>query len=404
MTFHLTKDQLKKDLYVAYYDARKHKSHKPYVKYFEADLTTELDTLCNELWNRTYTAQPSKCFIIDYPKKREVFAARFRDRIVHHLLFNYIHAMLERTFIRDSYSCIKGRGTHDGIRRLYKHIKQESQNYTVPCYIMKLDIRGYFMHINRSKLLQIALKSLREMGEHKIGKTGYNGQVFGKGILWKEAVDMGFVSWLTEKIIMLNPKTWCEMAGSIEDWKGLDRSKSLFYTKEGCGLPIGNLTSQLFSNVYLNVLDQFMKRVLKCRHYGRYVDDFYIVNCDRKWLLGLVGRIENFLADNLELKLHRGKLILRSVQTGIEFLGAFLKPYRKYFANSSLRRVCQRLSEIRHSDAETSWRTVNSYLGIMGHYSTFYLRWRLFMRCCYLRIAPIEVGSSKMLRPYCINV
>ena len=129
MTYRLTREQLLADLRQAYYDARRHKRHKPYQLRFEARLEQNLNALCDELYSRTYKPLPSSCFIITDPKKREVFAADFRDRIVHHLYYNYTHEMYERTFVHDSYSCIKGRGTHFGIRRLEKHILQESEGY-----------------------------------------------------------------------------------------------------------------------------------------------------------------------------------------------------------------------------------------------------------------------------------
>ena len=142
----LTRQQLLFDLYIAFYDAARHKHKMSYVCHFEHHLKENLESLCNDLLTRKYVAQPSKCFVIDYPKKREVFAAMFRDRIVHHLYFNYTHQMFERTFIADSYSCIQGRGTHYGIGRIRKHIRSESQNWTLPCYAMNLDIRGYHAH------------------------------------------------------------------------------------------------------------------------------------------------------------------------------------------------------------------------------------------------------------------
>ena len=141
-------------------------------------METNLAALCDELWNRTYKPLPSACFINTDPKKREGFAAAFRDRVVHHLYFNYVHQMLERTFIQDSYSCIKERGTHYGINRLEHHILQESQNYFEDCYVLKMDIRGYFMHIDRQMLLDITLKSIRRMAVHKISKYS--------DVLWRE--------------------------------------------------------------------------------------------------------------------------------------------------------------------------------------------------------------------------
>ena len=168
--FTLSREQLLADLYQAYYDARRHKRHKPYQLRFEAHLEDNLQNLCEALYSRTYKPYPSTCFIITDPKKREVFAADFRDRIVHHLYYNYTHELYERTFIYDSYSCIRERGTHFGISRLEQHIRQESQHYTVPCYVMKMDISGYFMHINRQRLLDICLATLERMSVHRILK------------------------------------------------------------------------------------------------------------------------------------------------------------------------------------------------------------------------------------------
>lgn len=185
--------------------------------------------------DRTYKPLPSRCFIIEHPKKREVFAAQFRDRVVHHLYYNYTHELFERTFIQDTYSCIKNRGTHYGIKRLTSHIRKESNNYTVPCYIMKLDIRGYFMHINRSILLQIAERSIQKMLSHRINKRCPK--------TWGDILDVDFVLWLTKEMIMLDPRINCEIIGSTKNWEGLDESKSLFNTDSSCGIPIGNLTS-----------------------------------------------------------------------------------------------------------------------------------------------------------------
>lgn len=169
--YRLTREQLLFDLYIAFFDAARHKHKMAYVVKFERDLRQNLEELCDDLLTRCYVALPSKCFIVNYPKKREVFAAMFRDRIVHHLYFRYTHQLFERTFIADSYSCIEGRGTHYGISRLRQHIRQASQNWQQPAYALSLDIRGYFMHIDRQRLLKIATDSLRRMAVHKVGMT-----------------------------------------------------------------------------------------------------------------------------------------------------------------------------------------------------------------------------------------
>lgn len=390
---------LLRDLYVAFASAARHKGKMSYVHRFRADLRTNLACLALVLILRLYVPLPSKCFIVFRPKQREVFAAQFPDRVVHHLYFNMTHLLYEATFIRDSYSCIDGRGTLDGILRLAQHIRQESQNYTRECYVLKLDIRGYFMHIDRRRLLSLCLQTLDRMASHRITKAV--AEVFGASpqSTWQQVLDMDFVRWLTEVIVMLDPKTSCQRVMPLSAWDGLDPAKSLFCTPEGCGLPIGNLTSQLFSNVYLNVLDQFCKRTLKCRHYGRYVDDFYIVSCDRQWLLSLVPRIREFLHQQLGLDLHMGKVRICKAAHGVEFLGAYVKPYRIYLSSATLHRIEKGLKQMDFSVPEKVQKSVNSYLGLMAHTASYRLRRRLFFHQEFLAIAPFNVDMTKMLQP-----
>ncbi len=386
----------------AYVDARRHKRNRRYQLDFEANLERNLDSLCQELYSRTYRPLASDCFIINDPKKREVFAAAFRDRIVHHLYYNYVHRMFERTFIHDSYSCIKGRGTHYGISRLEGHIRKESQNYSQACFVLKMDIRGYFMHINRFKLLELCLLTIDKMSNHKTGKY--------RNERWFEQVDIDFVKYLTREIVLLDCTINCKIKGIPADWDGLDGCKSLFSAAPGCGLPIGNLTSQLFSNVYLNVLDQYMKRTLKCRHYGRYVDDFYVVSADSKWLHTLICKVRRFLKDVLGLNLHEGKTRIDDVRYGTAFLGAFLKPYRNYILNNTLKRMQVKLSDLQkrvklvpvdfcnHTYAgDVINHTLNSFLGVLSHYKTYHIRSRL-MNADYCEFWNYGTFSADLLR------
>ncbi len=380
--YRLTREQLLFDLYIAYYDAARHKHKMAYVQKFERDLRQNIEELCDDLLTRRYQAQPSKCFVIDYPKKREVFAAMFRDRIVHHLYFRYTHQMFERTFIADSYSCIEGRGTHYGVDRLRQHIRQASLNWTQPCYAMNLDIRGYFMHINRAKLLEIATESLQKMATHKVGMTDEvpipSGVLLTPATRWRDIRDMRFILWLTEQIIMLDPMENCIIVGDESDWLGMDRAKCMRYVQPGLGLPIGNLTSQLYSNVYLNPFDQFVKRDILCEHYGRYVDDSAMVDACREWLLEQVPKVREFLADELGLQLHMGKLHVREVSQGIEFLGAFVKPYRDYISNKTLARIEQNVKTIDLRDIGHAEASINSYLGVLSHSASYNIRHHLF--------------------------
>lgn len=367
----LTRQQLLLDLYQAYYSAKKHKSKRSYVRKWESNLKQNMEELCDDLYYRRYKPLPSKCFIVDYPKKREIFAAVFRDRIVHHLYFNYTHGLFERTFIKDTYSCIKERGTHYGIGRITDFCRKESHNWQRKCYVMHLDIRGYFMHIVRKRLLEIAVASLRKMATHRISKD--------TSATWGDILDMGFVEWLTKIIVMLNPKENCIICGDPSDWDGLDPAKSMLQLEEGLGLPIGNLTSQLFSNVYLNLLDQFMKRELKCHFYGRYVDDAAVVSANKEWLLSLVPRIRQFLKAELGLDLHMGKLEVSEVHHGVEFLGAYIKPWRTYISNHALERIKKKIAEFDYSKPWKVLRSVNSYLGIFRHTKSYNLSRKLLM-------------------------
>lgn len=371
--YQLTREQLLKDLHQAFKDASKHKRNKSYVKRFAKNLDKNLEELCDELWERRYAARACQRFVVFYPKVREVFAADFRDRIVHHLYYNYTHELYERTFIQDTYSCIPERGTHYGIDRLEQHIRQESLNYSEVCYVLKLDISGYFMHIQRERLLEIALDSLKQMSRHRILKR--------VPVRWGDRLDMDFLEYMTREITLLDPAENCYIMGDPANLDMVPFGKKITDVPKGCGLPIGNLTSQEFSNVYLNLLDQYIKQELKCKHYGRYVDDLYIVSCDKKWLLSLVPKIEKFLQDMLGLSLQKGKTRIYKVQEGVPFLGAFLKPGRRYIENKSLHNMYVKMDEMVKNlpsnpmeRAERLNASLNSYMGVLGHYHSYNIR------------------------------
>ena len=397
--YHLTRSQLLYDLYVAFYDAARHKHKMSYVVKFEANLAENLNALCDDLLTHRYRALPSKCFVVKYPKKREVFAAMFRDRIVHHLYFNYTHQLFERTFIADSYSCIKGRGTLYGVNRLRQHIRQASLNWQERAYAMSLDIRGYFMHINRDKLLRIATGSMKKMATHKVGLTDEvqipSDVLLTPATIWADIRDFDFLLWLTEQIVMLDPMENCIIVGDESDWDDIDHAKCMRFVEKGLALPIGNLTSQLYSNVYLNVFDQYVKRDILCRHYGRYVDDSTMIDPDREWLLAQVQKVREFLADELGLELHMGKLHIREVHSGVEFLGTFVKPYRDYVSNKTLERIKGRVQQIDLRNGEAANRTICSYLGILSHAASYNLRREIFDTSNIAQIVEFDADMTK---------
>lgn len=397
--YRLTRQQLLYDLYVAFEDAARHKHKMSYVKKFERELAENLNALCDDLLTHRYKALPSKCFVVKYPKQREVFAAMFRDRVVHHLYFRYTHQLFERTFIADSYSCIEGRGTLYGVNRLRQHIRQASLNWQERAYAMSLDIRGYFMHICREKLLRIATGSLRKMATHKVGLTDEvpipSGVILTPSTTWAEIRDIDFLLWLTEQIVMLDPMENCIIVGDESDWDDIDHAKCMRFVEKGLALPIGNLTSQLYSNVYMNPFDQFVKRDILCRHYGRYVDDSTMIDPDREWLLAQVPKVREFLADELGLELHMGKLHIQEIHRGVEFLGTFVKPYRDYVSNKTLERIKGRVQQIDLRNGEAANRTICSYLGILSHTASYNLRRKIFDTSDIAQIVEFDADMTK---------
>lgn len=359
-------DKLLLDLFEAYYDARRNKRNTHSQLKFELDVEHNLIELYDEIRERRYLPHPCTCFIIEDPVKREVFASDFRDRVVHHLYYNYVSPMFERMFIYDSYSCRKGKGTLFGIERIEHHIRSCSQNYRQECYVLKLDIRGYFMSIERERLKQEVLEMLEKCWKRKATKRSS----------YEQLLDRELIEYLTDVIISRNPLAGCKIRGSEQDWEGLPSTKSLRYAPEGFGLPIGDLTSQLFSNVYLNKLDWFVKRDLGFKHYGRYVDDFYIVDRSKKRLQGAIEQIRAFLKTELGLTLHPKKIVLRRVEEGVEFLGAVVRPYYRHVTKRTSRKfnrcwqvwdsMCR--GDLSEEESKEMLASINSYLGYFQHF------------------------------------
>ena len=329
---------------------------------FEVDYESKLIQLLEDINTGNYYPGKSIAFIVNRPVKREIFAADFRDRIVHHLIINKLNPLFEKDFIRDSFACRVGKGTHHGIKRVDTFIKKCSKNYSEDCFVLKLDIQAFFMNINR-KLLFDKLHSY---------------------ILDKYHLpDQKIVIDLCRKIIFYSPVDNCIIKGLKSDWEGLLKSKSLFYTPKVCGLPIGNLTSQVFANFYLNSFDHFIKHDLKVRYYGRYVDDFVIIHNDRDYLKSIIPKIKRFLSDELFLTLHPDKIYLQHHSKGVKYLGAVIMPKRIYIANRTKGNFYNSIS--RYNDLSESHKpdktelqeiqsSINSYLGIMIHYKSYNIR------------------------------
>ena len=185
------------------------------------------------------------------------------------------------------------------------------------------------------------------------------------------------------------------IVGDESDWDGIDHAKCMRFVKKGLALPIGNLTSQLFSNVYMNPFDQFVKRDILCRHYGRYVDDSDMIDPDRAWLLAQVPKVREYLADELGLELHMGKLHIQEIHGGVEFLGTFVKPYRDYVSNKTLERIKGRLQQTDLRNGEAANRTICSYLGILSHTASYNLRREIFDTSDIAQIVEFDADMTK---------
>lgn len=357
-------DKLLADLFIAYYDARRNKRNSINALEFEINYYQNLWQLYQELKTGTYQIGRSVAFVVFDPVQREIIASPFRDRVIHHLLFNYINPLFEPLFINDSYSCRQGRGTSCGIKRVAHFIRSCSHNYRQNCFILKLDMAGYFMSINH-RVLYAKVKGYLSKHNDKIN------------------FDLNLVLDLLQKIIFHHYTANCILRGSPHDWRGLPKNKSLFYAPPGFGLPIGNLTSQLFSNIYLNDFDHYIKRQLKFKYYGRYVDDIIIVHPDKARLKIAINDVRNYLAVNLGLRIHPRKIYLQPYHHGVDFLGALIRPYRQYVRRrtknnffKTIAKVNQTLSgsNITQEKLTSILASFNSYLGLVGQYSSFNLR------------------------------
>ncbi len=357
------------EVFRAYYDCRRNKRRTSNAISFELDFERELIRLWRDINSGDYKIGRSIAFVVNKPVQREIFAADFRDRVVHHLVISKINSLFEELFIADSYSCRVGKGTLHGAKELNNHIVVCSECYTRDCYILKLDIRSFFMSIDKTILYQML---------HEFIDDNYH--LPDKPILLR----------LIKQIVFNNPEDNCIIKGRRADWNGLPCHKSLFWSARNCGLPIGNLTSQIFANFYLDKLDKYITEELGFRHYVRYVDDFVLVHQDKEELLAARQKIDSFLRLRLKLNLHPLKFYLQHYSKGVKFIGAVIKPNRIYIGNRSkgnlYDKVHKMIAQMSHSLQDTFsglnklMACVNSYIGLMRHYNTYRLRCRILQK------------------------
>lgn len=325
---------------------------------FEINREKNLWKLLRDLKTGRYGISRHICFVVTKPSPREIFAGDFRDRIVHHLLCNEIQYLFEHDFIESSYANRKGKGTHKAVKELKFHLVRGGRNRQ-RLYFLKMDIKGFFRNINKNILWKIIEKKILE------SPTNENWNVE--------------VSWLAKKIIFHDPTSNYVFKGKEETKKLIPREKSLLFGDRNTGLPIGNLTSQFFANIYLNELDHFIKDELGFYRYIRYVDDFIILDENKDKLLKTADKVGGFLKDNLCLHLCGDKTILRPTEKGIDFLGYFVKPGHTLVRKKVVGRF-RKLINVECAKKEdflkksSFFAQVNSYFGHFIHANSFNLR------------------------------
>ena len=323
------------ELFRAWDEFKRGKRMKEDVLTFERELESNIFCLHRDLISKRYKHGPYDDFFIQDPKLRHIYKASVRDRMLHHAMFAALNPIFEPTYIPNSFSCRVGKGTHKGVETLAQMLRAVSKNGTHPCYALKCDIRKFFDSIDHNILV---------------------------GLLEKRIVDPD-VCWLMREIIESY-----EADNLVPTRLGGGEKNS-----SRKGLPIGNLTSQLFANVYMNECDQFVKHVLRIKHYVRYTDDFLIVDNDPTKLEQLLAPIQDFLRKRLRLELHPDKVEIRRYSKGVDFLGYVSFPHFRLLRKKTEKRMFRKLDHIvtdHKRDAVTKGRaeaSLNSYMGMLSH-------------------------------------
>ena len=330
----------------AYYDCRRSKRRTASAIVYEMNYESNLIALRDRINTRTYQPGKSICFVVTRPRYREVFAASFEDRIVHHYIALRLEPLFELVFRPRTFNCRKGKGQLYGVKMLEADIKEASNNYTTDCYIMKLDLQGFFMSIDKSMLARMIDKFI---------------------VKYYKGNDIDDLRYLCQVVVLHCPEKNCERHSPREMWGHLPANKSLFTNGEGKGVAIGNLFAQLFANFLLNELDWYIEE-LGIKYHGRYVDDFYCIHKDKQVLLSAVPKIRAKLAE-LGLSLNPKKFYFQHYTKGVEFTGAVVKPYRTYCCNRVLTNFIAAVRKLNRSknidDVTHAVCSINSYLGLL---------------------------------------
>jgi len=308
------------NLYQSFLKFKKGKREKLDAQLFERNLEDNLFRLHFELKNKIYAHKHYTSFYINDPKRRHIHKADVRDRIVHHAIYRILYPLFDKSFIFDSYSCRTGKGVHRAVNRLEVFVRKVGKNYSSDCFFLKCDIKKFFASVDHETLKEL---------------------IFCK-------VNDGNAMWLVDKVID-------SFVSSQKDFSSVDE------IIKKAGIPIGNLTSQLFANVYLNELDQFVKHELKVKYYIRYCDDFVIIGHNKEELRKFKNQIEFFLQFKLKLSLHEEKLIIQKLHQGIDFLGYVTLVRHRVLRTKTKKRMIKKVTR----------KNLLSYLGLLSHCNAY---------------------------------
>ena len=332
-----------RNIYRCYLACRKNKRTTANALKFELNAEENIFKLEQELKAKTYHPSRSLLFVAQKPKRREIFAAAFRDRIVHHILVDRLERIWEPIFIHDSYACRRKKGTHKAVDRLQGFLRRITKNGRRRTWYLQLDVKDFFTAIDKDILFGLIKKKVKDE----------------------------VVLWLARTVIFWDCTTSYEIRGSRRTISSVPLNKSLFGKRNEKGLPIGNLTSQFFANLYLNELDQFVKHTLKAHYYLRYTDDFVLLSTDRKELEKHRGSIEEFLKTRLALALHPKRRKLAMVSGGIDFLGYIVRQNYKLVRRRVVNNFRRKIKNGRQGNFDN---VAASYKGHFKHANAYRLQ------------------------------
>lgn len=345
---------------LAYLDARKNERSSKSQLAWEINLERNIYNLSLKLYKREWKPSPPIVFAVSSPVPREIFAPQFEDRVVSHIAYNLLVPIFERIFIYDTYSCRKGKGTLFGIDRFEHHLRCATNNWKKEVYILNEDISGYFMSINRATLLDMIKNVLNRYG-------------------WMLR-DCEFLKYIIETSLLADPMEGCKRIGSAKLLESVPKQKRMEYAKDGCGIILGDVKSQMFSNLYLNEFDHTAKRVQKIRYYSRYVDDVRKIHESKDYLEECAERDREYLSKNLGLTLHPNKCVITRSSEANTFLGSVVLPYRRYIGNDAVSRMKDAVRRLESADDDRALSVLNSYAGFAAHFDSWNVVNKVFRR------------------------